>query len=421
MPLTEELERELAELQRASLFRSRRTIAGAQGPIVQVDGRNVLCLASNNYLGLANDPAVVRASIDALEGAGAGAGASPLISGHMSDADALERDLADWLGCEAALVFGSGYHANIGVIPALVGASDEIFSDELNHASLIDGCRLSRAAVTIYRHLDADDLAEKLSRSRARRRLVISDSIFSMDGDAAPLAEIAAAAERFGAWILLDEAHATGVFGADGAGLAAATGLGARVDVRMGTLGKALGSYGAFVAGSRALIDLLVNRARAYVYSTALPPAVVAAARAAIAIARADRGRRERLWRNARRLHAALDGSDLRVLPFASPIVALIAGEAEDALRLSRRALAAGVLAPAIRPPTVPPGTARLRLTPIATHDDAQIDAAVAALVSSAAAMPAPARPARWTRGHGVADPGKAGKAVTAGRRGAAQ
>lgn len=377
MPAEQHLADELDELAARHLRRVRRTIGGVQGPTVRVDGRDVLCLCSNNYLGLAGDPRLRDAAIAAIAEAGIGAGASPLISGHMDAHERLERAIAEWQGCEAALVFGSGYHANIGVLAALLRAGDEVFSDELNHASLIDGCRLSRAEIRIYRHLDANDLERQLASSRARRRLIVTDSVFSMDGDLAPLADIVSLAERHDAWIMIDEAHAVGVFGESGAGLAEDTGLGDRITVRMGTLGKALGSYGAFVAGSRALIELLVNRARAYVYSTALPPPVIAAAEAAVAIARGDVERRRDLWDNARRLHGGLERAGVAMQPLASPIVPLVVGGAAEALAVASRALDEGVLAPAIRPPTVPQGTARLRLTPIATHTAAQIGDAV--------------------------------------------
>jgi 8-amino-7-oxononanoate synthase len=378
-----DLEQELALLADRQLRRIRRTVAGGHGPVVEVDGRRALSLASNNYLGLATDPRVVSAAIAALERSGASASASPLVCGHMSDHALLEADIADWLGCEAAVVFGSGYHANIGVLAALAQEGDEILSDELNHASLIDGCRLARAAVRVFPHRDTRALGRLLESSRARRRLIVTDSVFSMDGDTAPLGEIVELAERHGGWVMVDEAHATGVFGPSGAGLASELGLGARVTVRMGTLGKALGSYGAFVAGSRPLVELLVNRARAYVYSTALPPAVVAAARAAVAIACSDAARRDRLWRNARRLHAGLRAGGVAMGALESPILPLVVGAAEEALEVSRLALERGVFSPAVRPPTVPEGTARLRLTPIATHTDEQIDGAVEVLVAT--------------------------------------
>lgn len=377
MDVRADIASELHALESRDLRRSRRTVTGRQGPEVEIEGRRILCLSSNDYLGLASDDRLVAAAVATLERSGSGAGASPLISGHMDAHEQLERELADWLGCEAALLFGSGYHANIGTIAALVGPDDEIFSDELNHASLIDGCRLARAPASIYPHRDVAALGQLLGQSRARRKLVVTDSIFSMDGDAAPLQEIVDLAEAHGAWVMIDEAHATGVFGSDGAGLAAERGLGARVAIRMGTLGKALGGYGAFVAGSRPLVDWLVNRARAYVYSTALPPAVVGAVRAAVEIARVDEERRDRLWRNARRLHAGLVAAGLTLPSLESPIVPVVVGSSKVVLDVARRALAEGVFAPAIRPPTVPEGTARLRLTPIATHTDEQIDRAV--------------------------------------------
>ncbi len=384
MAAREQLRAELAELDRRALLRSRRVVRGAQGPEVEIEGRRLVCLGSNNYLGLAADERVVLGAIAALAEVGAGAGASPLLGGHMEDHDSLERELAAWLGAEAALLFGSGYHANIGVLAALVGEGDAIFSDALNHASLIDGCRLSRAAVHVYPHRDVDTLDRLLAASPARRKLVATDSVFSMDGTRAPLDAIVVSAERHGAWILLDEAHATGVFGPTGAGLAEELGLGERIAVRMGTLGKALGGYGAFVAGSREMIDLLLNRARAYVFSTALPPPVVAGARIAVGIARTDDARREHLWRGARRLHEGLLAAGLEVPPLESPIVPLLAGSAEAALAWAARAFADGVWAPAVRPPTVPEGSARLRLTPIATHHDDHLEHAIDVLVRAA-------------------------------------
>ncbi len=382
--LDAELQAELADLEARSLLRRRRRVDGAQGPRIELDGRGVLCLSSNNYLGLADDPRLIEAAGAALRTQGASGASSPLISGHMAAHAELEDLAAAWLGTEAAIIFGSGYHANIGTIGALTGPNDAIFSDALNHASLIDGARLSRATVRIYRHRDVEHLDELLRATPARRRLIVTDSIFSMDGDAAPLDEIVELAEHHGAHVMIDEAHAVGVFGDDGSGLANSLGLGARIAIRMGTLGKGLGSYGAFVAGSRSLIDVLVNRARAYVFSTALPPAVVAAATAAIGIARAERERRARLWANARALHGALIAAGLRVEPLGSPIVPLILGSAGRALAVSARMLEAGVFSPAIRPPTVPEGTARIRLTPLATHTPEEIAAAARVIIAAA-------------------------------------
>lgn len=385
MALQVELSRELEDLAKRDLLRGRHAVGGLQGPVIDLDGRPVLCLASNNYLGLASDPQVIAGSVAALEAGGAGAGASPLISGHMAVHEAFEDVISRWQGTEAALVFGSGYHANIGVIAALVGPEDVVFSDALNHASLIDGCRLAKARSVIYRHRDPQDLKDKLGAHPARRRLIVTDSVFSMDGDLAPLPELVELADEFGAEIMLDEAHGVGVFGDEGAGYAAALGLEDRVAVRMGTLGKALGSYGAFVAGSQKLVDLLVNRARAYVFSTGLPPAVVGAASVALDIVRTEHERRERLWANARRLHAGLEASGCEVSPFTSPILPLIVGSSAEVLRVAQRALDGGVFAPAIRPPTVPEGTARLRVTPIATHSDAQMDEAAGILAAAVA------------------------------------
>lgn len=380
------MDEELRELEARALRRSRRVVRGAQGPEVEIDGRMLVCLGSNNYLGLAADERVILGAISALAEVGAGAGASPLLGGHMEDHEALEGEIASWLGAEAALLFGSGWHANVGVVSALVGPGDEIFSDRLNHASLIDGCRLSRATTRVFAHRDVDELERLLAASRARRRLVVTDSVFSMDGTCAPLSRIVEVAERHGAWVLVDEAHATGTFGPTGAGLVSELGLGDRVAVRMGTLGKALGGYGAFVAGARETVELLLNRARAYVFSTSLPPSVVAAARIAIGIASRESSRRERLWRHARRLRAGLVAAGLDVPPLESPIVPLVAGESTDALAWASRAFDAGVWAPAVRPPTVPEGTARLRLTPIATHTDLHVERAIDVLVAAAGA-----------------------------------
>ncbi|MFP6664057.1 MAG: 8-amino-7-oxononanoate synthase [Deltaproteobacteria bacterium] len=377
---------ELDDLAARDLLRARRSVAGMQGARVALDGRKVLCLASNNYLGLAADPRVRAGADEATSAGGAGAGASPLISGHMVVHGDLEAELAAWQGTEAALVFGSGYHANIGVIAALVGKDDVVFSDELNHASLIDGCRLARARCVVYRHRDVDDLRRKLEATPARRRLILSDSVFSMDGDLAPVTALVELAERFDAEVMLDEAHAVGVFGDSGAGYADSLGLGGQVAVRMGTLGKALGSYGAFVAGSGPLIDLLVNRARAYIFSTGLPPAVIGASRVALGLVRSEPALRDRLWANSRRLHGALVDGGIAMQPFTSPILPLIVGTSAKALAVARHALVAGLFAPAIRPPTVPEGTARLRVTPIAAHTDADMDEAARILLAAVAA-----------------------------------
>src|SRR5215470_573195 len=292
---TEDRRRRLA----AGLQRSVRPVDGAQDVRVIVEGRSVLSLCSNNYLGLANHPALIEAAVDAARRYGVGSAASRLISGSMRVHHDLEAKLAAFKRAEACLLFTSGYHANLGVISSLVGDGDAVFSDALNHASIIDGCRLSRAAVHVYPHADMAQLEQQLRAVRARRRLIVTDSVFSMDGDSAPLQAICELAEAHEAMVMVDEAHATGVVGARGAGLVDALGLEPRVTVQMGTLGKALGTFGAYVAGSRELIDYLVNRARTFIFTTALPPPLIAAAAAALSIVEREPERRTAVRRNA--------------------------------------------------------------------------------------------------------------------------
>jgi len=377
----------------SGLQRSLRPIDGPQDTRLIVDGRAVLSLCSNNYLGLANHPEVVDAAVDATRRYGVGSGASRLISGSMRVHHDLEARLAAFKRADASLLFTSGYHANLGVITSLVGAGDAVFSDALNHASLIDGCRLSRAAVHVYPHCDVEALAERLRAVPARRRLIVTDSIFSMDGDRAPLAALCELAERHDAMLMVDEAHATGVLGRHGAGLVEVLDLAPRVTVQMGTLGKALGGFGAYVAGSRALIDLLINRARTFVFTTALPPPVVAAAGAALTLVEREPERRAAVRRNAARLRQGLLalGYDVRG-DAESHIVPSVIGDATATMALSDALLAHGVFAHGIRPPTVPDGTARIRATVMATHTDADVDEAVAAF---AAVRPGARRVAR--------------------------
>jgi 8-amino-7-oxononanoate synthase len=370
---------ELARRQAAGLMRRLRPIEGAQDTWVTVDGHRALLLCSNNYLGLATHPAVCEAASRAALEYGAGAGASRLISGSMRLHHALEEQLAAFTGTEAALLFNSGYHANIGAITALVGEGGAVFSDALNHASIIDGCRLSRAAVSVYPHKDVNVLSEQLARSTAHRRLVVTESIFSMDGDTAPLAAICDIAERYGAMVMVDEAHATGVVGPRGAGVLAALGLQPRVALQMGTLGKALGSFGAFVTGRRAVVDLLINAARSFIYTTALPPPVVAAASAALAIVASDPTPQHRLAENAARLWQGLQQSGLQVPQQPAHIIPVMIGDAAQTMRISERLLEAGVFVQGIRPPTVPRDTARLRVTMMSTHTPEDLRFAVEA------------------------------------------
>ena len=370
---------ELAGRRAAGLMRHLRQIGGAQDCWVTVDGHRALLLCSNNYLGLANHPALREAACKAAADFGVGAGASRLVSGSMRLHHALEEQLAAFKGSEAALLFNSGYQANIGAITALVGADDAVFSDELNHASIIDGCHLSRAQVHVYRHKDVGALSDLLARSSARRRLVVTDSIFSMDGDTAPLVPICDLADRYGAMVMVDEAHATGVVGPHGGGVVEAQGLQDRVTVQMGTLGKALGCFGAFVAARRPVVDLLINTARSFIYTTALPPPVAAAAAAALSVVQAEPDRRRQLADNARLLHDGLARLRLPLGPAPAHIMPVQIGDARRTMALSERLLTEGVFVQGIRPPTVPVGTARLRVTVMSTHTSQDIESAVRA------------------------------------------
>lgn len=374
------LEEELAALEDDSLRRSRVVREGPAGPWVTIDGQRLVSFASNDYLGLAGDPRLTAAAVECARRLGWGAAASPLLAGHDTEVAQLERELAAWTGTEAALVLGSGYATNLAVLTALAGREDVIFSDAWNHASLIDGCRLSRARVVIYPHGDARELARLLAREPGRRRLIVTDSLFSMDGDVAPLAELVELAVSHRAMLVVDEAHATGVLGPRGTGLAEELGVAERVDVRIGTLSKALGSSGGFVAGRRSLIDWLVNRARSYIFSTAPPPACAAASRAALAIVRDEPARRSRLAELTRNLRARLAERGWQLGVGASQIVPVVVGDSARALALSARLRGAGYYVPAIRPPSVPLGTARLRISLSAAHTPEQIEGLVTAL-----------------------------------------
>jgi 8-amino-7-oxononanoate synthase len=371
---------ELAALEAKGLRRSLEPLQTQQGPVVEVDGRRLVNLCSNDYLALAGDPRLKRAAAEASQREGAGAGAARLVAGDLPVHGELERRLARLKGTEAALLFSSGYHANAGVVGALVGRGDAVFSDELNHASIIDGCLLSRAEVQRYGHGDVAGLARLLAASPARRKLVVTDAVFGMDGDAAPLGEIAALCERHGAMLYVDEAHATGVLGERGAGLAEATGLADRVDVSMGTLGKALGSFGAFVAGSRALCDWLTSRARTFVFTTALPPSACGAALAALDVLETDLPRRRRLRDLSVRMRDGLEWLGFPMKGVVAPIFPVILGDEARALDASRRLRERGFFVRAIRPPTVPRGTSRLRVSLTAGHTAEQVDGFLATL-----------------------------------------
>jgi len=373
----------LAELREAGLDRSLREVGGPQGPRVMLDGREVLLLCSNNYLGLANDRAVREAAARAALRWGAGAGASRLISGSMTLHRGLEERLATFKGTEAALLFGSGYLANTGTVSALTRDGEVVFSDELNHASIIDGCRLSRAETFVYRHADLDHLAWGLERAKGRGALIVTDGVFSMDGDVAPLTGLAELARRHRCRLMVDEAHGTGALGPSGRGAVAAAGLGDEVDVIVGTLGKALGGYGAYVCADTEIRELLINVARPFIFSTALPPPVVAAAYAAIGLLETLPDRVKQLRRNVAVFRGALAESGLEVEPDGTQIIPLVVGEAAEATELCEAGLRRGVFAQAIRPPTVPEGTSRLRMTVMATHRERELRRAAAAIADS--------------------------------------
>ena len=378
------LEQTLRRLDERHERRRVRVVECSEGPLVSIEGRHVILLASNDYLGLSRHPLLKQAAIDATERYGVGSGASRLISGTLPPHVELERALAEFKETEAALVFGSGYLANIGLIPALARSGDTILADRLCHASLIDGCRLSGAAVRVFRHNDMGQLQTLLSKRSARTRtLIVTEGIFSMDGDAAPLPELARLAERYEAGLLVDDAHGTGVMGQQGRGTMEHFGLGGRIPFHMGTLGKAFGCSGAYVVGSADLIEYLLNAARSFIYSTAPPPSTAAAARAALAVARSEPQRLARLWRNRAYFIEGLAKLGYRIPDSVSPIIPIHVGDASLAMSLSARLFDLGVFAPAIRPPTVPRHTSRIRTTVTSGHTPEQLDTALAAFAEA--------------------------------------
>ncbi|MFW5925198.1 MAG: 8-amino-7-oxononanoate synthase [Myxococcota bacterium] len=380
MALLDHVQSELRELEAAGLLRRPRHVEGPQGPRLRVDGRSVLCFCSNNYLGLAEHPALLHAAQTALDRHGLGSGASRLISGTMEPHRLAEQRLARFVGAEAALLFATGYAANTGTLAALAGPQDVIFSDALNHASLIDGCRLSRATVHVYPHGDTDHLEALLARHRphARRAIIASDALFSMDGDRAPVVALRRLADRHDAALLVDEAHALGVVGPQGRGLCAAAGV--VPDVLIGTLGKAFGVAGAFAAARTPIVQLLYNRARSFVFSTAPPPSTAAAVAESVELVATADDRRTRLADHAERLRTELTALGCRVPPGRGPIVPLLIGAADATMRLSAALFDRGFFVQGIRPPTVPRDTSRLRIVPIATHTDEDVSQLIDAI-----------------------------------------
>ncbi|MBM4126760.1 MAG: 8-amino-7-oxononanoate synthase [Nitrospira sp.] len=370
----------LQQLAAQSLTRTVSPLESSTGPVVQRSGRRVILLCSNDYLGLATHPDVVRAAVCATERYGAGSGAARLISGTLPPHEDLETSLADFKGTEAALMFGSGYVANLGVIPGLIGHNGLILVDRLCHASLIDGCRLSGADFRVFRHRDLAQVDSLLKRRAANRpTLIVTDGLFSMDGDIAPLRELASLAKQYDAMLYVDDAHGTGVMGPTGRGTLEQLGVEHEIPFHMGTLGKALGSSGAFVVGPRDMIQYMINTARPFMFTTAPPPSSAAAAHAALAVIRRDPERRNRLWANRHRLFSGLQQRGFRLTDTVSPILPILIGSAEQALAFADQLLAHGVYAPAIRPPTVPDDTSRIRVTVTSEHTSDHIDEALRA------------------------------------------
>ena len=374
----EHWQRNLDELTQRKMLRRLRTVSGMQGPRVMFEGRDVLMLCSNNYLGLASHPHLIEAANRATNDFGVGSSGSRLISGSMEMHARFEEKLAAFKGCEAALLFNSGYAANTGVLQGLFGEGDVIFSDALNHASIIDGCRLSRARTVVYPHADVPALAALMEAEKPRRCgrwVIVTDGVFSMDGDIAPLAEFAALKEAHGALLMVDDAHGSGVLGTTGRGSGEHCGCLDKIDLHMGTLGKGFGCFGAYLAGPRVVIETLVNNSRSFIFSTSLPPSVPAAALAALEIIEGSEGAqlREQLWQNVELFTGILaqDGCDLG--GSASQIIPIITGEPEPTMRIASDLLDKGVFIQGIRPPTVPLGQCRLRGTVMATHDPQEL------------------------------------------------
>jgi glycine C-acetyltransferase len=371
---------ELDQLRQGGLFRPLRVLGSAQDTEVVVDGKRVLNLSSNNYLGLTTHPRLKTAMIEATENWGAGSGAVRTIAGTMTVHEELERRLAEFKHTEASLVFQSGFTANLGVLQSLVKEGDVIISDELNHASIIDGIRLSKAERSIFKHRDMDDLERHLERHRDKRvKLVVTDGVFSMDGDIAPLKAIVERAERFQALVMVDDAHASGVLGKNGRGSVSHFGLDGRVDLQMGTLSKAIGVLGGYVAGQQEVRDFLIHRARPFLFSTSHPPGVAAACIAAIDVLDAEPERIDRLWKNTARFKAGLKQLGFETGASETPITPVIVGKGAVAMELSDRLFKLGVFAQGIGYPTVPEGRARIRTIVTSVHTDAQLDRALEA------------------------------------------
>ena len=375
------LHAELAALDVAGLKRRRRTLESPCSPLAIVDGRELVSFCSNDYLGLANDPALVEAAIAGARQWGVGSGASHLVSGHLSPHEQIEQELATFVGAERALFLSTGYMANLAIVPALVGRDDAVFADKLNHASLIDAVQLSRAHSVRYPHADITALEARLAASTAKRKLILTDAVFSMDGDLAPLPELLALAERFDAWLVVDDAHGFGVLGPQGRGTCAHFALPSSPRlIYMGTLGKAAGASGAFIAGSATVIEWLVQRARTYIFSTGSSPIIACALRASLALIAAGDERRAHLAALTAQMRTGLAGTPWRLLPSPTAIQPIVIGDNHAVVALAEALFARGLWVPGIRPPTVPQGSARLRVSLSAAHTSEHVARLVDAL-----------------------------------------
>ncbi len=365
----------LAERRAAHLYRTRKTLQSPQTPEVIVDGKKYLAFCSNDYLGLANHPEVINALAESAKQFGVGSGASHLVAGHSSEHHALEEELAAFTGRDRALLFSTGYMANMGAITALVGQGDAVFEDRLNHASLLDAGLLSGARFQRFLHNDLNNLQARLDKTEAGRKLIVVDGVFSMDGDCAPLPELAALAQKNDAWLMVDDAHGFGCLGKNGSGSAEHFGLTQnQLPILMGTLGKAAGSFGAFIAGSETLIESLIQFARPYIYTTAMPPAVAAATRASLRLIQTEHWRREHLNQLIAHFRRGAFAMGLQLMDSFSPIQPIVIGDEAKTLAIAEQLAERGILIVAIRPPTVPVGGSRLRITFSAQHTFAQVD-----------------------------------------------
>ncbi len=378
------LQDQLERLKKTGLYRTFRDVEGPQSATVVIDGRKVVQFSSNDYLGLANHPRLKAAAQEAIENYGSGSGASRLVSGNLALNGQLEKKIAYLKGQESGLLFSTGYMANLGIVSSLMDEGDVIFSDQLNHASIIDACRMSRADTKVYPHKDMEILEEVLKQSEQyKQKLLVTDGVFSMDGDIAPLPDLVNLADRYGCMLMVDDAHATGVLGANGGGTGEHFGLEDKIDISMGTLGKALGGFGAFVAGDHTLRLFLINRARPLMFTTGLPPAVIASALAALEVLEGEPALREKLWENTHFFRQEIEKLGFTTVKSETPIIPLLIGDADLTMRMGEMLFEKGFFMHGIRPPAVPQGSSRLRITIMATHTKEQLASALKALESA--------------------------------------